>query len=222
LNANASGNYSGNITHTSAGATAVNVAVSGTTVPPPSITLTQSLTQFVQVIGNPSPSQSYTVSGANLTGSVTITPPLRYELSLNGSNWQTSPVTLTPTGGILSPATINIRLNGIVTGTYNGNLDHATPGLAAVNLPLAGFVTINQQYSIYPVPAYRTVYISHPQMTTPAVITIYTITGEKMKVLYTLPNNFETPIDVSNFREGIYLVELNIGTEKKILRLLKQ
>jgi pectin methylesterase-like acyl-CoA thioesterase len=222
LNANASGNYSGNIIHTSTGATAVNVAVSGTTVPPPSITLTQSLTQFVQVIGNPSPSQSYTVSGANLTGSVTITPPLRYELSLNGSNWQTSPVTLTPTGGVLSPATINIRLNGIVTGTYNGNLAHATPGLAAVNLPLAGFVTINQQYSIYPVPAYRTVYISHPQMATPAVITIYTIAGEKMKVVYTLPNNFETPIDVSNFREGIYLVELNTGTEKKILRLLKQ
>jgi hypothetical protein len=113
-------------------------------------------------------------------------------------------------------------LNGIVTGTYNGNLAHATSGLATVNLPLAGFVTVNQQYSIYPVPAYRTVYISHPQMTTPAVITIYTIAGERMKVVYTLPNNFETPIDVSNFREGIYLVELNTGTEKKILRLLKQ
>jgi pectin methylesterase-like acyl-CoA thioesterase len=222
LNANAAGSYSGSITHTSAGATTVNVAVSGTAVPPPSITINQSLTQFVQVMGSPSTVQTYTVSGANLTGNVTITPSLRYELSLNGSNWQTTPLTLTPTSGTLATTTISVRLNGIITGTFNGNLAHASTGLTTVNVPLNGFITIKQQYVLYPVPEHRTVFLSHPQLTEPAIITIYTVGGQRMKVLSTSPNSFETPIDVSNFRQGIYFVEMNIAGEKKILRLLKQ
>lgn len=222
LNANAAGSYSGNITHASAGANTVTVAVSGTAVPPPSVTITQSLQQFVQVIGTPSPVQSYTVSGANLTGNVTITPPLRYELSVNGSNWQTTALTLTPTSGTIPSTTINVRLNGSITGTYTGNLVHASNGVTTVNVPLNGFITISQQYTLYPVPAHHTVFLSHPQMTTPAVITIYTVDGQRMKILSTLPNRFETPIDISNFRQGIYFVELNTGTEKKVLRLLKQ
>ena len=66
----------GNISHVSTGATTVNLAISGVTVLAPSITVTQSLTQFLQIIGSPSPAQTYNVSGANLTGNLTITPPL--------------------------------------------------------------------------------------------------------------------------------------------------
>jgi hypothetical protein len=222
LNANAAGSYTGNISHASTGATAVNVAVSGTTVLPPSVTIAQSLTQFLQIIFSPSSLQTYTVSGSNLTGNVTITPPHRYELSLNGNSWQTTPVTLAPANGTLASTTISIRLNGVVTGAYNGNLAHATPGFATVNIPLKGFVTINRQYSIYPVPARHTAFMVHPQMPEPAVLSIYTIAGQKIKTMYTVPNSFETPIDISNFRQGIYIIELNTGTEKTVLRLLKQ
>ena len=59
-------------------------------------------------------------------------------------------------------------------------------------------------------------------MTEPATMTIYTIAGQKMKVLTTRPNSFETPVDLTNFRQGIYIIELTTGKEKTVLRLLKQ
>jgi hypothetical protein len=122
----------------------------------------------------------------------------------------------------LPPIIISIRLNGIVTGEYNGNLAHASTGLATANLPLKGFVSVNQQYTVYPVPAYRTAYIVHPQMAQPTTMSIYTISGQKLKVLTTRPNSFETPVDLTNFRQGIYIIELSTGKDKTILRLLKQ
>lgn len=222
LNASAVGNYTGDITHTSAGATTINLAVNGTAVPPPSVTITQSLKQFIQVIGTPSTVQTYTVAGENLTGNVTITPPLRYELSLNGSSWQTTALTLAPTNGSLSTTTISVRLNGIVTGPYNGNIVHATTGLTASNMPVTGLVTIKSEYGVYPIPAYHTVYIAHPIPVRATTITIYTVSGQRLKVVNAQPDTFETPLDVSNLSNGMYMVEVNTGNQKTILRFIKE
>ena len=223
LNATTAGTYSGNIMHVSNGATTVNLPVSGIAVNPPSLTVTQSLKQFIQVIGTPSMAQTYTVAGTNLTGNVTITTPLRYELSMNnGISWQTGPVTLVPASGTLPTTTISIRLNGIVTGPYNGNLIHTANGLATINVLLNGLVTIKSEYGIYPVPAYHTAYVAHPRPVKGTTITVYTVTGEKIKIVYAQPDTFETPVDVSNMRQGMYFVEVNTGYQKTMLRLLKE
>jgi hypothetical protein len=222
LNATAAGTYSGNITHVSAGATTINLAVSGTTVLPPSLTVTQSLIQFLQLMGSPSRSQTYTLAGANLTGSVTITPPVRYELSLNGSVWQTTALALAPTNGTLPSTTVYVRLNGSITGAHNGDLVHATNGVAPIAVPVHGWITITERYGVYPIPAYSTVYIVHPQPTVKTEITIYAVSGQKIKVVDAQPNTLETPIDISGMRQGLYMVEVNSGYEKTVLRFIKE
>jgi hypothetical protein len=222
LNATAAGTYAGNITHVSTGATTVNLAVTGTAVPPPALTITQSLKQFLQVIGTPSTVQTYTISGANLTGNVTITPPLRYELSINGSAWQTAAVTIVPLNGTIPTITISVRLNGIVTGPYNGNIVHATQGFTTTNVPVNGIVTIKSEYGVYPVPAYRVVYVVHPRPVKGTTITIYTAAGQRLKVINAQPDTFETPIDLTGMRNGLYFVEVNADNQKTMLRFMKQ
>lgn len=222
LNANSAGTYAGNITHVSAGATTVNLAVTGTAVPPPSVTIIQSLKQFIQVIGTPSLLQTYTVSGANLTGSVTITPPLRYEWSLNGSAWQTTPLIIVPLNGTIPTTTISIRLNGIVTGPYNGNIVHATPGFTSVNVPVTGLVTIKPEYGVYPVPAHRVVYVVHPRPVKGTTITVYTSAGQQLKVVNAQPDTFETPIDLTGMGNGFYFIEVKNERGKTILRFMKE
>ncbi|HMO33450.1 MAG TPA: DUF5018 domain-containing protein [Lacibacter sp.] len=141
LNAAAAGSYTGTIVHGSTGAANVNLAVSGTAVNPPALTITGSLAAFSQTIGAPSAMQTYTVSGTNLTGSLTITPPANYQVSANGgTTWlsNATPLVLTPSGGTLAATTISVRLNAATAGSYSGNIQHTTPGLATTNVAVTG------------------------------------------------------------------------------------
>lgn len=92
--------------------------------PTPLITVTPStLTGFTYVQGNgPSVEQSFTVSGSDLDGNITLTPPTNYEISeTSGSGFTSSTVTLTQAGGSVAETTINVRLKaGLSAGDYNG------------------------------------------------------------------------------------------------------
>ncbi|MHC4840019.1 MAG: hypothetical protein ACYTDT_03525 [Planctomycetota bacterium] len=89
----AAGPHSGNITHTSAGATQQDQAVSGTI---PTIVITGSLTAFSTTgIGVPSAEQSYQVSGTDLTADIVVTPPTGFEISLTtGTGFATTAINL--------------------------------------------------------------------------------------------------------------------------------
>ena len=120
LNSNTAGTFNGNIVHASSGATSVNFVVSGTVVPPPTIIVTGTLNAFSQTAGTPSAVQTYTVSGANLTGNITITPPANYQVSSNGgTTWFTTaaPLVLTPVSGTIGNTTISVRLNATSAGS---------------------------------------------------------------------------------------------------------
>jgi pectin methylesterase-like acyl-CoA thioesterase len=140
LNAPAVGAYSGNVQNMVAGGTPVNVAVNGNTSATPTIIATSTMSAFSQTLGSPSGAQTYTLSGVNLTGNITVTAPANYELSQDGTNWFTSasPIVLTPTAGVLSSTTISVRLNAASSGTYNGNIVHVSAGAVTVNVPVSG------------------------------------------------------------------------------------
>lgn len=107
----------------------------------PDITVSGALSNFTQVTGTPSAVQRYTVSGSNLTGNITITPPANFDLSADsGGHWysQGTPLVLAQSNGMVNAATIAVRLNSTIGGTYSGNIIHTSAGANAFSLPVRG------------------------------------------------------------------------------------
>ena len=105
------------------------------------------LNGFTYEIGNgPSASQTYTLTGQNLQGSgnVTATSPEDYELSLNGTTWNTV-VNFPFADGELTgqPVSVYVRLKaGLDIGTYNSEIIlHNGGGVSDMQVTLNGNVT---------------------------------------------------------------------------------
>lgn len=222
LNASAVGNYNGNLTLTSVGATTRTIALTGATVPKPLITVTQTLGIFSQTIGASPMIQQYVVQGTALTGGITITPPPHFQISVNSASaWQSTAVVLTASNGVVPPITIYVRMNVPVTGMFSGTITHTSPDANAVNVLLNGQTKVAGEYVIYPVPASRIAYIAHPVVSGSAKITIYNMAGQYLTSYNTQPNTIETAIDVSGLPQGVYLVEYRLNDHKELMRLVK-
>lgn len=140
--------YTGTSTATSTGATNKVVNLSGTVLAKAITISTTTLTGFTYAAsgGGPSAEQSFTVSGVALTGNLTITPPTDYEISTGtgGAFVATSPITLTPTNGVVSTTTIYVRLKASLSaGNYNTeNIVCASSGATTQNVTCSGSVTV--------------------------------------------------------------------------------
>lgn len=87
-------------------------------------TNTASLSGFSATYGgSASDAQNVYVSGRNLNGNITVTPPTGYEIKKSGdASYSSSAITLTPSSKKVS-VTLNVRLAaGNNAGNYNGNL----------------------------------------------------------------------------------------------------
>lgn len=139
------GAISGNITHTSTGATTQNLAVTGNvTVPPPTINITGVTpplalgTVFQGTAGTPA---GYSVAGSNLTADIVVTAPANVELSQTGATgtYATSQ-TLTQTSGSVT-ATIFARIAASASvGAVTGNITHTSTGATTQNVAVSGTV----------------------------------------------------------------------------------
>lgn len=137
LTGTAAGTFSGNIVHSSTGATAINLAVEGTvSAPSPLIDITANLNDFSTILGTPSAAQSYTLTGRFLTSTISITAPTGFNLSTNDT-------TFTSTLSLASnfSGTIYVRLTGVSAGTFSGNIVHSSTGAPNQNLAVNGTVT---------------------------------------------------------------------------------
>jgi len=142
---------SNNVTTTSAfsGTNVGNISCSGTVTVGGNPTVSPSvstLTTFSYVTGSgPSTYQTFTVSGVSLTNDVTVTAPADYDISTNSSFSNSSPLTLTRSGTIISgqPVTIYVRLkSGLSVGSYNSeNIVLSSTGATNVNVACSGNVT---------------------------------------------------------------------------------
>lgn len=105
-----------------------NLASSG-----PSLSVTPtSLSGFTYEAGSgPSSSQTFTVSGSNLTtADVVVTAPSNYQVSLDGVTYSNS-VNIVQGGGTLSATTVYTRLiAGLAQNTYSGNISTSGGGVA--------------------------------------------------------------------------------------------
>ncbi|WP_162054137.1 choice-of-anchor D domain-containing protein [Pontibacter pamirensis] len=123
--------------------TVANANGSGTTptytVIKPTITVTASLTAFSTQVGAPSTSQSYTVSGTNMEGDITIVAPTEFEVSSDNVRFTQSVFVPKPTGSTTIGTTpIYIRYNPAGTGTHSGNIMHTSLNATDVALAVNG------------------------------------------------------------------------------------
>jgi hypothetical protein len=89
-------------------------------------------------VGNISPEQSYTVSGDNLTGNITVTVPAGFEVSTtSGSGFDTS-LNLAHTDGSVSETTIYTRFAPSVAQNYSTNITHASSGATTETKSVTG------------------------------------------------------------------------------------
>ncbi len=103
-----------------------------------------SLTNFTYIQGaGPSTENSFSVSGANLTTNLVVTPPADYEISLtSGTGFTTSTLSVTPANGTVASTKVYVRLkSGLTANTYSENISVTTANVAALNVALTGSVT---------------------------------------------------------------------------------
>lgn len=104
----------------------------------PQITINQNALTFTQVVGTPSQSQTFDVSGSNLTNNIILTAPNNYEISLNQNSSYNSSLTLTPVSGIVAVTPIYVRLNSATNGLFTGNLTVSSSIAITQNVALSG------------------------------------------------------------------------------------
>ncbi len=101
----------------------LSVEIGSATLPPAVTVSTEALTGFTYVAGSgPSDEQNFTVSGTDLEGNITLTPPTNYEIStVTGESFlPTNPIILSPTEGTVGNTTIYVRLKAnLSAGDYN-------------------------------------------------------------------------------------------------------
>lgn len=103
---------------------------------------TFTLNGLVSVEGKSGTANYYTVSGANLTGPITVTAPLNFEISPNNStNSFGASLNLTPSSGSLLSVPVYVRIKSTAPlGAASGTITHSGGGAIPLNLTVSGEV----------------------------------------------------------------------------------
>ncbi|MDY0326573.1 MAG: lamin tail domain-containing protein, partial [Candidatus Cloacimonadaceae bacterium] len=113
--------------------------------PTPTISITPAaLTGFSYQTGNgPSATQTFTVSGTNLTANISLAASSNYEISLNAATGYTTPLVLSPTSGTVAQTTIYVRLKaGLAAGDYNAEtINISSTGAGSQSVTCSGTVS---------------------------------------------------------------------------------
>jgi gliding motility-associated-like protein len=108
----------------------------------PTITTTGTLTTFTTCAGSASSSQTFTVSGVNLSNNITITAPTGYELSTTSGGTFNSSVSLTQSGGTVNTSTIYVRLTSNALNAASGTISVTSTGVTTQTIA-TGAATVN-------------------------------------------------------------------------------
>lgn len=104
----------------------------------PAITVVSSLSPFSTVVGTPSVSQSYTVSGSNLVDDISIAPSAGYEIRTGANPFSNSTVVLVQSGGTVATTTIDVRFNPATSGSTPGIIFHTSNTATTQQVSLSG------------------------------------------------------------------------------------
>jgi hypothetical protein len=181
------------------------------------------LSSFSQTVGKPTDAQTFTLNVKDVAGTVTLTPPAGYEISIDtGKTWFAAPAVpaLKSDANNVVAKAVMIRLNASTAGTYDGPVAIAASGTPDLDLLVSGIAY--SQYTINPNPANSYVNIFHTKLYTQAIIRIYNLNGHLMGVWRTKRATNYTTINISSLPNGMYFAEVERLNEKVLLRFLKQ
>ena len=99
---------------------------------------TNALSNFIQVIDNPSDVQSFSISAVNLSSSLNLVVSAPYEISLSNASDFQSTLNIVPFNGIVNSINVFVRLNSAVSGNFDGNITLSADGATDVNITLSG------------------------------------------------------------------------------------
>ncbi|HEY1199485.1 MAG TPA: pectinesterase family protein, partial [Niastella sp.] len=181
------------------------------------------LSTFSQTVGKPTDAKTFTLNVKDVVGTVTLTPPAGYEISIDtGKTWYAAAAvpTLKPDANYSVTRAVMIRLNASGAGTYDGRVVITASGTPDLDVLVSGFAY--SEYTVNPNPANSYVNIFHAKLYTQAIIRIYNINGHLMGVWRTKRATGYTTINISNLPNGMYFAEVERLNEKVLLRFLKQ
>ena len=123
----ATGTHTGTITISGGGAESKTVSVKGTctTTATPTINTSVSVFTFGTVVKGNTTKKTFTVTGSNLTGNLTV--------SSNNSNFTVSPTTLPASGG-----TVTVTYKPTAAGSHSGTITISGGGAASKNVTVTG------------------------------------------------------------------------------------
>ena len=129
--ATAAGTYNGDISAATFGIANQTLAVTGTVAATPTITMTAtSLTTFTSTPGEASTAQTFKVSGLDLSADLVVTAPTGFEVSTDGTNFNSS-VNLVPSTGTVADTTVSVRVAaGATAGFLIGTLTASSTNAA--------------------------------------------------------------------------------------------
>jgi gliding motility-associated-like protein len=125
----------GNFVSAGSGCYGSTITFTITVNPTPNITIAGSLTAVNTIYGTPSVAAGFTLSGANLTTGVLVTPPAGFEVSSDNVNFSNT-VTIGGAGAITA-VPVYIRLAAVTAaGSYSGNVVLTSTGAQSVNVAM--------------------------------------------------------------------------------------
>ena len=115
----------------------------GFSASPTLLTSTNSISGFNYIEGSgPSSEKTFTVSGSDLTGDISIDPSDNFEISTTtGDNFTQDPIVLSPNDGAVANTTIYVRMiSGLTAGNKSSSISISTDGAAQSSIDLSGTV----------------------------------------------------------------------------------
>jgi len=108
-------------------------------IAPPEITIsTESLSFADTTVTLNSASQTFTVSGVNLTDDITVTPPTGFKISLTNGSFASTPLVLNETGGTVASTTIYVVLSPTAVQAYTGDIACTSTDATTKNVAVDG------------------------------------------------------------------------------------
>ena len=128
-----------------------NVTVSSTGLPAPALAVTNtSLSAFYSYVNNTSGTDTFSVSGSNLTANVDVTAPSSFEIATSATGPFGPTLTLTPTAGTLASTKIYVRFHPTVHGIFTGSVSATSTNASTQNVNVTGYT-----FNAYNPPAYN-------------------------------------------------------------------